>query len=267
MKVFCVIAVFCAATLAAPFAVADDPNGLDALKAAATKGCPCGASCPCGPLCDCDPCGCATKDGKKAYYVSVFDKKDGGPKVYESARPSESLPLPHAPAEVPAVRSEKFKAASAAFAGLFTRGLANGTKVVIGLNCPAPAGPWEAIEASELDGFRPGTGVLAYVYENSYLHGGYRMPEDASQSEIKKMLEKASEPVTPAPQIQQQPQVVYMMGGYGGGGSCASGSCGSPMMMGGGGCSGGSCGSPMMGGFGGGGIRMGGGGCGPGGCR
>ncbi len=194
---------------------ADDENGLEALRAA--------AGCPCGPLCDCSPCGCASKEGLP--HATLI-------------RVAKTEALPHAPAEVSKMRNGRTALPpSAAFAALWTRNLPTGTKVVIGLNCDAPRGEWEAVEASETDGFRPGSAILAYVMVNGTLHGGYRLPEDASQSEIRKMLEKVAEPTSPAPQlIQQQPQVIYMQPSYG------SSSFGFGGAVGVGGCVGGSCG-------------------------
>ncbi len=187
---------------------ADDANGLEALKAAAANGC------PCGPLCEpgC-PCGCA-KEGIK------------------------TEALPHAPVEKRNGRTAL--PPSAALAALWARGVRDGEKVVIGLNCDAPlSSEWTAIPASETDGFRPGSAIMVYIASGGSLHGGYRLPEDASQSEIRKMLEKVAEPTSPSPQlIQQQPQVIYMQqpmnygsssfgfGGAVGVGGCVGGSCG-----------------------------------------
>ncbi len=183
---------------------ADDANGLEALRAA--------AGCPCGPLCDCSPCGCA-KEGIK------------------------TEALPHAPVEKRNGRTAL--PPSAALAALWARGVRDGEKVVIGLNCDAPlSSEWTAIPASETDGFRPGSAIMVYIASGGSLHGGYRLPEDASQSEIRKMLEKVAEPTSPAPQlIQQQPQVIYMQQP-----SYGSSSFGFGSAVGVGGCVGGSCG-------------------------
>ncbi len=204
------LAVWVVMISAAVLMADSDPNGLDALRAAAKK-----SDCPCGVTCDCVPCVCA--NGVPHATVIAVAKSEA---------------LPHAPAEPSKMRAAR--PPSAAFAALWARGVRNGEKVVIGLNCEAPTsmGEWTSIEASETDGFRPGAAVMVYIGSNGSLHGGYRLPEDASQSEIRKMLEKVAEPTSPAPQlIQQQPQVIYMQPSYGGssfgfgGGSCGPGGC------------------------------------------
>ncbi len=181
----------------------NDDQALAALKAALAKK---DIGCPCGPFCPCGPnCDCGTHEKSEA--------------------------LPHAPAR-----------RNASFNKAWADGLREGDRVVVGLNCEAPVGEWKSVDATTDNGFRPGTAVMAFIFTNGMLHGGYRLPEDASQSEIRRMLEKAAEPIvmpTPAPQlIQQQPQTIYIPQpvrygtpsfGFGSGairGGCAGGSCG-----------------------------------------
>ena len=177
--------------LAVPTAHAED-----AITAAIRAGCDCKQT----GVCICDHCLCAD--------CPVL------------ASVPSSQPMPTVRAAILAVRSS--------YAALWTRELANGTKVVIGVNCPAPQGGWTAADASERDGMRPGQYILVGTWRDGWVYVDGRLPVDATAAEI--------DAIRAAPQVVQQVQqpmrqVVYSQPTFSpirslmGGGSCGPGGC------------------------------------------
>ncbi len=230
MKLWTLFLILVALACCATFARADEANdrAVEAIKAAlASPGCPCGPACPC-PNCGC-PYGCPTP-GAGCVCPS--------PKVYSSP-----------PAERRLIST---------YSTLDPRSYKNGDTIIIGVNCDAPASAYKsAVALSEVDNMRPGEYVVVGRWFDGSIYALGRLPTDATQGEIKKIVDdfNSTQAIKTA---LQQPQVVYVQQPMQGG-ACANGSCGSPTMM---------SGPPMMMGsqlFGGGRMMGGGVSCGAGG--
>ncbi len=175
-------------------AIADD-NGLAALKLAAMNqrnagGCDCGDICLCGPKCDCLYC---------QHRVTIM-----------ASAPPEQLGR---------IASE---VARSSYGSLRAMNLANGTSVVIGMNCTPPSSKsYVTVTADERDGLQPGKYIVIGEWQNGAVYTasangrlGY-VSATATEQEIRNILNIDR----PAPvQYIQQPQIQYMpMSNFGGG--------------------------------------------------